>query len=376
MSKTLDEHYGYLADRVKLDRYRAALGETVRSGDTVVDLGCGTGLLGLLALEAGAGKVVFIEEGPVIEIAERTVAAAGFGDRAEFHRRNSFELELAETADVVVCDHVGYFGFDYGILALLADAKKRFLKPGGALIPMRLELCCAPVETARGREIVSQWRDGTVPQAYAWVAQTAANIQHGVTLEPDNLLAERATIATLELGVEPDPFLSWSASFRAAREGRLDGVAGWFDCALTANVSMTNSPESEEALNRPQAFLPLEQPIQVARNEPINVSVMTRPFDDIIAWVVELPERDERYTLSNFNGRFLNPDMLAQAEPGRLARLNDRGKAWLIVLSHCDGLKTVGEIEALVRKNHPDLFPSEQATTGFIRRVLAWNTSG
>ncbi len=65
----------------------------------------------------------------------KTVADAGFADKAEFFQANSFELTLPERADVVICDHVGYFGFDYGILELLADAKQRFLKPGGIIIP-------------------------------------------------------------------------------------------------------------------------------------------------------------------------------------------------------------------------------------------------
>src|SRR5210317_265434 len=127
MATTLDEHYGYLSDRVKLEQYQAAIERLVRPEHIVLDLGCGSGLLGLMALRAGARKVLFVEEGQVIDIARRAVAEAGFSDRAEFFQANSFELELPEQADLVVCDHVGYFGFDYGVLALLTDAQQRFL---------------------------------------------------------------------------------------------------------------------------------------------------------------------------------------------------------------------------------------------------------
>ena len=86
MSDPLEEHFGYLADKVKIDRYEAAIGKVVRPGHVVLDLGCGSGLLGLMALRAGAAKVLFVEEGAVIEMARRTVEKAGFGDRAEFAR--------------------------------------------------------------------------------------------------------------------------------------------------------------------------------------------------------------------------------------------------------------------------------------------------
>ena len=54
----LAEHQGYLADERKIAAYRAALAEVVEPGDTVLDLGAGSGLLGYLACEAGAGTVV------------------------------------------------------------------------------------------------------------------------------------------------------------------------------------------------------------------------------------------------------------------------------------------------------------------------------
>ena len=58
------------------------------------------------------------------EAARRTIEGAGFSGRAEFIQGNSFEMDLPERVDLIVCDHIGYFGFDYGVLELLADAEK------------------------------------------------------------------------------------------------------------------------------------------------------------------------------------------------------------------------------------------------------------
>lgn len=374
MAKTLEEHYGYLVDRVKIETYQAAIDRLVHMDHVVLDLGCGTGLLGLMALRAGAHKVLFVEEGPIIEVARRTMTEAGFADQSEFLQRNSFELALPEQVDVVFCDHIGYFGFDYGVLALLADARQRFLKPDGIIVPAQIELQLAPIESESSRRLVGQWQDGSIPDEFSWVGTTAANTKHSTQLEESALLADAVTLATLDLGEPAEPFLSWTAEFRCARDGMLDGLAGWFDCRLSDGIRMTNSPTVAEALDRPQAFLPLESSVPVSAGEHIKATVMARHRDHVIGWIVELPESGQRFAHTTFNGLLLDKEALNRAQPDRVAKLNDRGRARQIVLSYCDGQRTLAEVQAMVLEEHPDLFPSTQATNSFVEQILAWDT--
>lgn len=81
MKEILDEHICYLADTRRLDRYRAAVSATVAVGDIVADVGCGTGILGLLCLQAGAGRVEAIDASGAIDIARQSLASAGFAER-------------------------------------------------------------------------------------------------------------------------------------------------------------------------------------------------------------------------------------------------------------------------------------------------------
>ena len=374
MAKTLEEHHGYLADRVKIAQYQAAINRVVHPQHTVLDLGCGSGLLGLMALRAGASKVYFVEEGSVLEVARQTIMNAGFAGKSEFFLANSFELTLPERVDVVICDHVGYFGFDYGILGLLSDARQRFLKPGGVLIPEEIKLQVAPIESEACRQLVDRWRDGSVPEDFTWLGTTAANTKHRMHLNGTELLADAAPIATLALGAEAQPFLSWNAEFRCTRDGTLDGIAGWFDCRLAKGVQMTNSPVAAERLNRPLAFLPIERPVPVSEGEPVNVTVMARHLDNVIGWVAELPASDQRFSQTTFNGLLLDHDALTRAHPERLATLNERGRARQIVLSYCDGARTVAEVQAMIQRDQPDLFPSPQAASAFVMQVLSWDT--
>jgi hypothetical protein len=137
---------------------------------------------------------------------------------------------------------------------------------------------------------------------------------------------------------------------------------------------MSNSPLADDALDRPQAFLPLEHPVAVGKGEQINATVMARHLDHVIAWVIDLPEQGLRLALTTFNGLLIDSSALDRCKPDRIARLNSRGLARQIILSYCDGKRTVAEIEALIETAHPDLLPSMQATRSFIRAVLASDT--
>jgi len=375
MPNTLEEHYGYLSDRAKLKAYESAINRLVQPDSIVLDLGCGSGLLGLMALRAGARKVLFVEEGEVIEVARQTIDQAGFGDKAEFFQTNSFELEIHDRVDIVVCDHIGYFGFDYGAIGLLTDAKKRFLKPDGIVMPAAIELRLAPIDSQACRNLVGQWRDGSVPADFEWLGTTAANSKHAVKLEEQDLLAKAAALATVELGPESPPYLSWTTEFSCTRGGTLDGVAGWFDCQILDDVHMSNSPTSTGSLERPQAFLPIETPTSVKTGDKVKVTVMIRHEDCVIGWIVELPHSGERFSYTTFNGLLLDGTSLNRGRPDRIAKLNERGRARQVVLSYCDGERTVEQIEVLVSKEHPNLFPSSSATSSFIRSVLQWDTS-
>src|SRR5262249_369440 len=135
MSLVVDTHRQYLADDVRVSAFGRAISETVRPGDIVVDLGSGTGILGLLACPAGAGRVYAIEETGLIELARSVALANGVEDRIVFIQRCSSEVTLPERADVIMCDFIGGFGYDAALIEDGVDARNRFLAPGGRMIP-------------------------------------------------------------------------------------------------------------------------------------------------------------------------------------------------------------------------------------------------
>ena len=370
----LEEHLGYVADRIRLEQFQAAIARVINAGDRVADLGCGSGILGLLCLQAGAGRVYGIDSTAMIEVARETFARAGWAERATCIRGHSHRVELPEPVDVVICDHVGYFGFDYDIVQTLQDARRRFLKPGGALIPARIRLQLAAVESETARAKAEGWRAAGVPAEFHWLRHHTVNAKHAVELPRAAVLGPPAELGDLNLYADHPDFCSWTAELPIERDGVMHGLAGWFECELAEGVWMTNSPLAEQPIQRPQAFLPIDEAIPVQAGDTVKARVMARPADHLIAWVVEFPTRGRRFSHSTWQGMLLAPEDLLRSQPDRAPRLSREGEARITVLGYCDGRRTAREIEQAVLREHPDLFPSPEEIARFVARALGRDT--
>src|SRR5205823_2139782 len=75
----------------------------VRSGDTVIDVGCGSGVLAIVAARLGASRVYGTElNEEAVRFARRNAAALGLADRVEIRHGSLFEPLEGLEADVVI----------------------------------------------------------------------------------------------------------------------------------------------------------------------------------------------------------------------------------------------------------------------------------
>ena len=374
MSVLLDEHLGYVSDAARLEQFKLAVARAVQPGSVVADLGCGSGILGLLCLQAGAAHVYFIDDGPMLDIARQTLTRAGFADRATFLHGRSQQIELTQRCDIVICDHVGCLGFDYGVVGLLDDAKRRFLNPGGRMLPVAVTLELAAVESEACRKRAEGWRAATVPQEFHWLGNLAVNSVHHVSLKRAELLGGAAVLGRIDFLADHVEMFSWTAQLEIAREGVLHGLGGWFQCELAEGIGMSNSPLSEKPVDRSQVFLPLGAALPVQAGDRLKATLLARPDDNLIAWSVEVLATGKRFSHSTWQGMLLSAEDLLRADPERVPRINDAARARDIVLGYCDGRRTVRDIEHAVLREHPGLFPSSGEISRFVAQVLRRDT--
>jgi precorrin-6B methylase 2 len=370
----LDEHLGYVADATRLDLFRTSISKAISLGDTVADLGCGSGVLGLLCMQAGAGRVYAIDDSSMIDIARETFTRAGLGNRTVCIRGKSSQIDLPERVDVVICDHVGFFGFDYGVVAFLQDARQRLLKPEGTLIPSRIRLNVAAVGSKKCSQLANGWQAEAVPPEFHWLNNYSINTKHAVNLQCDDVLCEPAVLGDIDLYADNPEFFSWNAELRIERDGVIDGIAGWFECELAADVWMTNSPLSEKPIDRSQAFLPISGAVSAKAGDIVRITIMARPSDHVIAWSVVFPSTGQRFSHTTWQGMLFSPENLIRSNPNYVPHPSREGQARMAVLGYCDGIRTAQEIEQAVLRDHPDLFLSPTEISHFVYRVLGRDT--
>lgn len=372
MSLQYDEHRQYLADAPRLRAFRRAIEATVRPGDVVVDLGAGTGILGFLAARAGASRVYAIEQGGIIEVARQIAAANGLADRVTFLHEAVSRVTLPELADVVLGDQIGRLGFEAGLMDVTVDAARRFLRPGGRVIPQRAATLVAPIEAPECTAWVDFWR--TRPEGFDISAahEGAASTGYPAHLQSRQLLAPAQRLVEFHPEA-PEPTYAGAASYVVARDGVLSGLGGWFEADLAPGVTMTNTPGAPDGIARRQAFLPLAAPVAVGAGDHVEVAWRVRPRETILVWEVRVTRgaivlAHERR--STWRGMLVPREALAFTDPGFRPVLSPWAAARATVLHLCDGVRTLAEVERETAARHADLFVDPASAAVFVAEVV------
>ena len=370
MSLIVDDHRAYLSDPVRVDAFARAIAATVRAGDVVVDLGSGTGILGLLACRAGARRVYALETNGMIEIGRALARANGFADRFVFIQRHSTDAVLPEPADALVADMVGGMGFEVGIFAIYLDAR-RFMKPTGRMVPRSVTLVAAPVEEAAISKEVHFWNAPLAGFDMAPVLKWAANTGYPRLLPVESLLSDESIQATYDPSVEQS-MLRLKGEVIVARKGTMHGIGGWFDAELAPGVRLTNAPRASIRLNRRNVFFPLERAAPVEPGDRVGIHIRIRPYDSVVGWDVTIRRGDcaEAERHSTLDGMLLSREEMHAQAPGGRPRLTPRGAARRTILELCDGGRTLQEIEQQVFSRHRDLFNTAAQAQAFVAEVV------
>ncbi|MCX6950641.1 MAG: 50S ribosomal protein L11 methyltransferase [Verrucomicrobia bacterium] len=238
-----------LADKPRMEFYRAAIQRHIQPGDRVVDLGTGTGILAALASRRGAAQVYAIDHSSILETA-RTLATANRIDRVEFVATHSTEFHLAEPVDVILHEQMGDCLFDEAMVANVCDLRDRLLKPGGLILPSCFEFYCEPIKVRDSRHVPFIWElevhgyDYSVlerqrpqdPDYYQVRSSDLALVEH--------CLGEPAPVLTLDLHTVNEADLPHEIRFTRTviHPGRLDGYAVYFRALVDRDLALGSGP--------------------------------------------------------------------------------------------------------------------------------------
>jgi hypothetical protein len=282
----LSYHLDMLLDDARMSSYRRAIEASVQPGDVVIDIGCGTGVLSFMACEAGAKKVYAIEAGPIIDVARELAADNGFADRIEFIESWSKQVDITEPADVLITETIGSAGLDEGIIAWIADARQRLLKPDAVVMPQRLRVWVAAVESFDDQLLVADWRSPDLPYNYAAARRRAERTVWFADIPPQFLLGQPELAADVDLTTATNETIGSSGIVRVDRDGTLHGLACWFDALLCAGVTVDNHPPREHS-SWSHGLLPLAEPLTVVAGDEFSWELSVSADGEHWTWQIE-----------------------------------------------------------------------------------------
>lgn len=146
-----DIHRDMLSDRVRTEAYQKALScnPSLIEGASVLDVGCGTGILSMFAAKAGASHVIALDASEKIAcIAQANVSANGLGpDKVQVLQGRVEDLAVRlPRVDILMSEWMGYALLFESMLDSVLFARDHCLKPGGALLPDKATLYVAAAD--------------------------------------------------------------------------------------------------------------------------------------------------------------------------------------------------------------------------------------
>lgn len=257
--EALAYHVSMLTDAARNRAFAAAVAATVKPGARVLDVGAGCGPWAILAAQHGAGRVVAIERNPaVVPLLTALVRDHGLADRIEIVVGDSRDVVIAgddPRFDVIVSETIGSQAFDEGIVPIVVDARRRWLAPGGVIVPARVGLVAAPARRhfALGAPELGVGLPLHLERLRSLEQHFPAPTPPGCTLE---LLAPPVSLVDVDLHtVESEPSLdALSARFAIEDGSAIEGIAMWVAAELSPGVTLS----SQTCPSWTQMFFPLD----------------------------------------------------------------------------------------------------------------------
>ncbi|KAI1869036.1 uncharacterized protein JN550_006023 [Neoarthrinium moseri] len=231
-----DIHETMLKDTVRTEGYRDFIynNKHLFAGKTVLDIGCGTGILSMFCAKAGAARVISVDASDIIDKARENVIHAGLASTVTLIKGKMEEVTLpVDAVDIIVSEWMGYCLLYEAMLPSVLYARDRYLKPDGLLIPGACNMWIAPV--ADGEYVMDNvqfWRDvyGFDMKAMQSGIWDEVRVLHWpkdrVCGSPAGFkLLDLYTIKTEDLTFSS----SWKSELTADVDGGLDGLLVWFD---------------------------------------------------------------------------------------------------------------------------------------------------
>lgn len=250
-----------LSHRTRINKFNSAIKRYVNADSIVVDIGSGSGILGMLAARAGARKVVCVDINEKLVEYSRSVARRNkLDENMEFVVSDFRNFVAEEKADVVICEMLSSFMLVEQQVPAALHAKKHILKPSGIILPNHIRIYSVPVEC---KTVWSRFRHEAIK--FMPVPQT---VEEGDARDlADLVLVKEFAFNSNDESRGVDEFLD----FTICSDGILHGFLGMFEADLGDDIRLKMEDGWREIL------MPVESPMPLLEGQSIRTHIRFTP---------------------------------------------------------------------------------------------------
>jgi protein arginine N-methyltransferase 1 len=176
--------------------------------------------------------------------------------------------------DLVISETLGNFATEEHIIENMEDAK-RFLKPGGMLIPENLRQFIVPLTSPRVLKDIDIWKqvEGNLDlrsvREYALQNLYVEKVQKGDLLPGGDALKLWDTI---DFRKKNRSVRTGEVSWRASKNLTVYGFAAFWECDLVSGITLSTSPFSSST-HWDQIVLPLLKEIKCVKGDTLKLKI-------------------------------------------------------------------------------------------------------
>jgi len=273
-------HEEMLKDEIRTTKYQKAIIDNrhLFEGKTVLDVGCGTGILCMFAAKAGAAKVIGVECAAIYHQAVKIVKANGFENVITLIKGKIEEVQLpVEKVDIIISEWMGYFLLYESMLDTVIVARDKWLKPGGLIFPDRASMWMCAIEDQEYREEKINYWDDVYGFNMSCIKEMALLEPLVDVCKPDQLVSDSARILEIDLYKVKKEDLDFEAKFtlNVTRSDYIHALVVYFNVEFSKShtqIRFSTGPRSPYTHWKQTVFY-LQEPLVANRFETFVGSI-------------------------------------------------------------------------------------------------------
>ncbi|CAK3823964.1 arginine N-methyltransferase 1 [Lecanosticta acicola] len=281
-------HEEMLKDEVRTKSYRDSIynNRHLFKDKVVLDVGCGTSILSMFAVKAGAKHVIGVDMSTIIYKAREIVAANGMSDKITLLQGKMEEVELPfPEVDIIISEWMGYFLLYESMLDTVLWARDRYLRKDGKglIFPDKATIFMAGIEDGEYKDEKIGFWDNVYGFDYTPLKLTALTEPLVDTVELKAVVTDPSAVLTLDLYTCTTKDLNFSLPYQLTvrRTDYIHALVAWFDIEFSAchkPVRFSTGPHTKYTHWKQTVFY-LADVLTAEEGETVRGKLSCRPND-------------------------------------------------------------------------------------------------